>query len=112
MDLQLPDPNDPIWTTANGFLVRQDEGPLKLLNGGVEQARVKVSGDRTGGRLSLLEMYVAPGFGNIAHAHGDEDEAFYIRPASSVSSTDRERSTPVRATSSTSPAGRATPSRI
>jgi mannose-6-phosphate isomerase-like protein (cupin superfamily) len=80
MDLQVPvpDPSDPIWTAANGFRVRKDEGPLKLLNGGVEQARVKVTGDQTDGRLSLLEMYVAPGFGNIAHAHGDEDEAFYI----------------------------------
>ena len=76
--LHVPDPDDPIWTTANGFVVRKDEGPLKLLNGGVEQARVKISGNRTAGRLSLLEMYVAPGFGNFAHAHGQEDEAFYI----------------------------------
>ena len=77
INVPVPDPDDPIWTAANGFVVRQDEGPLKLLNGGVEQARVKMSGDRTDGRMSLLEMYVAPGFGNFAHAHGQEDEAFH-----------------------------------
>jgi quercetin dioxygenase-like cupin family protein len=80
MDLQaaVPDRDDPIWTAGNGFLVRRNEGPLKLVNGGQESARVKVTGDRTDNRLALLEMYVAPGFGNIAHAHGDEDEAFYV----------------------------------
>ncbi|WP_035864112.1 cupin domain-containing protein [Cryptosporangium arvum] len=74
----IPGPDDPIWTAARGFVVRRKEGPLKLLNGGQEQGRVKVTGDRTDGRLGLLELYVAPGFGNIAHAHGDEDEAFYV----------------------------------
>jgi mannose-6-phosphate isomerase-like protein (cupin superfamily) len=80
MDLQsvIPGPDDPIWTAERGILVRKDEGALKLLNGGQETARVKLTGDRTDGRLSLLEMFVAPGSGNIAHAHGDEDEAFYI----------------------------------
>lgn len=80
MDLQsaVPGRDDPIWTAQKGFRVARNEGPLKLLNGGQEQGRVKVSGDQTDGRLALLEMYVAPGFGNIAHAHGDEDEAFYV----------------------------------
>ncbi|MCM4083574.1 cupin domain-containing protein [Paractinoplanes hotanensis] len=80
MDLKaaVPGRDDPIWTAARGFRVGKSEGPLKLLNGGQEQGRVKVTGDQTDGRLALLEMYVAPGFGNIAHAHGDEDEAFYI----------------------------------
>jgi mannose-6-phosphate isomerase-like protein (cupin superfamily) len=76
--IPLPDRNDPIWTAARAFVVRKDGGTMKLLNGGQERGRVKVTGDQTDGRLSLLEMYVAPGFGNIAHAHADEDEAFYI----------------------------------
>ncbi|MCM4084333.1 cupin domain-containing protein [Paractinoplanes hotanensis] len=80
MDLQVPVPaeDDPIWTAARGFVVRKEEGPLKLLNGGGEKAKVKVTGEQTGGRLSLMEMDVAPGFGNFPHAHGAEDEAFYI----------------------------------
>lgn len=80
MDLQapLPDKNDPIWTAAKGFVVRKEEGRLKLLNGGRETTRIKVTADQTGGLLSLMEMDVAPGFGNIPHAHGGEDEAFYI----------------------------------
>lgn len=80
MDLQLPTPDksDPIWTAARGFVVREPEGTHKLLNGGQESARVKVTGEQTGGRLSLLELAVAPGFGNLPHAHGAEDEAFYV----------------------------------
>jgi mannose-6-phosphate isomerase-like protein (cupin superfamily) len=76
--IPIPDRDDPVWTAARGFVARKNEGSYKILNGGQEQGRVKVTGEQTGGRLSLLEMYVAPGFGNMAHAHGDEDEAFYI----------------------------------
>ncbi|GIJ26970.1 hypothetical protein Vqi01_21320 [Micromonospora qiuiae] len=80
MDQQLsgPDKDDPMWTAARGFVVREAEGALRLINGGHEKTRVKVTGDQTGGRLSLMKMGVAPGFGNQAHAHGVEDEAFYV----------------------------------
>ncbi|MFI7604994.1 hypothetical protein ACIBTV_07705 [Micromonospora sp. NPDC049366] len=74
----VPAKDDPIWTAARGFLVRRGEGTLRLVNGGREATRVKVTGEQTGGRLSLMAMDVAPGWGNIPHAHGGEDEAFYI----------------------------------
>ncbi|MFF0176692.1 cupin domain-containing protein [Micromonospora profundi] len=73
-----PDPNSPLWTAANGFVVRKDEGIPKLVNGGKESTLVKVTGDQTDGKLSLMSMDVAPGFGNVPHAHGAEDEAFYV----------------------------------
>lgn len=78
MDKQLPPKDDPIWTAARGFVARDDEGVLKLVNGGQEAARVKVTGDQTDGQLSLLAFDIAPGFGNRAHAHGAESEAFYV----------------------------------
>lgn len=37
-----------------------------------------MTAEQTAGRLSLMECRVAPGFGNLPHAHGGEDEAFYI----------------------------------
>ncbi|MFC5940641.1 cupin domain-containing protein [Micromonospora harpali] len=73
-----PDRSDPIWTAANGFVVRDTEGAVKLINGGQEIMRVKVTGSQTDGRLSLMEGRIAPGFGNLPHAHGAEDEAFYV----------------------------------
>ncbi|WP_431973851.1 cupin domain-containing protein [Micromonospora haikouensis] len=73
-----PDRSDPIWTAANGFVVRDTEGAVKLINGGQEIMRVKVTGSQTDGRLSLMEGRIAPGFGNTPHAHGAEDEAFYV----------------------------------
>ncbi|MBB2946453.1 quercetin dioxygenase-like cupin family protein [Actinoplanes lutulentus] len=74
----VPDKDDPIWTAARGFVVRKDEGPLKFVNGGNERVKVKVTSEQTDGRLALLGIDVTPGFGNNAHAHGNEDEAFYI----------------------------------
>lgn len=76
--LPTPDRSDPIWTAANGFVVRDAEGTVKLVNGGRETFRIKVTAEQTAGRLSLMECRVAPGFGNVPHAHGGEDEAFYV----------------------------------
>ena len=78
LQVPVPDEDDPIWTAANGFVVHPQEGAHKLLNGGREDVKVKVTSAQTGGRLSPLEIDVTPGFGNNAHAHGGEDEAFYI----------------------------------
>jgi len=74
----VPPKDDPIWTAARGFVSRKQDGATKYVNGGREVAKVKVTADQTGGALGLLEMDVVAGFGNLAHAHGDEDEAFYI----------------------------------
>lgn len=81
MDLKVPVPadDDPIWTDARGFVVRKGEGPVKLTNGGRERAQVKLTGDQSSGQLAFQEMDVTPGFGNTAHAHGAEDEAFYVK---------------------------------
>lgn len=78
LDLPLPDRTDPVWTAANGFVVRAAEGITKLINGGQETFSVKVTGKDTNGRLSLMEGEVSPGFGNLPHAHGGEDEAFLV----------------------------------
>ncbi|MGW4460771.1 hypothetical protein [Micromonospora sp. NPDC004704] len=55
LDLPLLDKSDPIWTAANGFVVRSSEGTTELVNGGHETFSVKVSGKETDGRLSLME---------------------------------------------------------
>jgi quercetin dioxygenase-like cupin family protein len=78
ISVPVPPENDPIWTAARGFVVRKEEGPLRVVNGGSEKAKIKLTGEQSNGQLSLLEMDVIPGFGNHAHAHGAEDEAFYI----------------------------------
>ncbi|GID32235.1 cupin domain-containing protein [Paractinoplanes brasiliensis] len=80
MNVQVPVPpkDDPIWTAARGFVARKNDGAPKHVNGGREIARVKVTADQTGGALGMLEMDVVAGFGNIPHAHGGEDEAFYV----------------------------------
>ncbi len=74
----LPDADDPIWSAANGFVVRKDEGTFKFVDGPNERVKVKVTGEQTDGALSLTEVDVLPGFGNNPHAHLVENEAFYI----------------------------------
>ncbi|MEO3748588.1 cupin domain-containing protein [Plantactinospora sp. B5E13] len=58
--------------------MRSSEGITKLINGGQETFTVKATGKQTDGKLSLMEGEVSPGFGNLPHAHGAEDEAFYV----------------------------------
>jgi quercetin dioxygenase-like cupin family protein len=72
-----PEENGPAWP-ANGFVVRDSEGAVKLINGGFEKMTVKVTTEMTDGALSLMDAEVAPGFGNKPHAHTAEDEAFYV----------------------------------
>lgn len=74
--LDLPDKDDPIWTAANAFVVRKDEGAMRYI--GHEAFSVKVTGEQTGGALALMESVVQPGHGNIPHVHRTEDEAFYV----------------------------------
>ncbi len=72
----IPDENDPRWTRRDGILVTRDEGATKWLAG--DLTTVKISAAQTNDSLGVLETTVLPGGGPIAHAHGREDEAFYV----------------------------------
>ncbi|MEU3986342.1 cupin domain-containing protein [Streptomyces sp. NPDC026672] len=74
--LPLPDEDDPVWTAANGFVVREDGGVVRLT--GHETFTVKVTGEQTDGALAFMDGLVEPGHGNVPHIHSQEDEAFYV----------------------------------
>jgi quercetin dioxygenase-like cupin family protein len=74
--LPLPSPDDPVWTSAAGFIVRKDEGVVRLT--GHETFTVKVTGEETDGALALMDGLIEPGHGNAPHVHSQEDEAFYV----------------------------------
>jgi quercetin dioxygenase-like cupin family protein len=72
----LPGRDDPVWTAANGVVVPDGEGPVRLL--GHERFTIKATAKETGGSLGLMEMTVGPGSGNAPHLHTHEDESFYV----------------------------------
>ncbi|MBZ3908372.1 cupin domain-containing protein [Streptomyces mutabilis] len=72
----LPDKDDPVWSSPNGFVVRKDEGVTRLT--GHETFAVKVTGEETDGALAFMSGLVEPGHGNVPHIHSKEDEAFYV----------------------------------
>ncbi|WP_406356891.1 cupin domain-containing protein [Streptomyces sp. NBC_01635] len=74
--LPLPAEDDPVWTSANGFVVRRNEGVVRLT--GHETFSVKVTGEETDGALAFMDGTVEPGHGNVPHVHSKEDEAFYV----------------------------------
>lgn len=76
LHLDLPDKNDPIWTAANAFVVRKDEGVVRYV--GHEAFSIKVTGEQTNGALAFMDSVIKPGHGNVPHSHGKEDEAFYL----------------------------------
>lgn len=80
LNLPLPDKDDPVWTAANGFIVRKDGGVVRLT--GHEVMSVKVTGEQTGGALSFMDGLIEPGHGNVPHIHSKEDEAFYVASGS------------------------------
>ncbi|WP_447035527.1 cupin domain-containing protein [Streptomyces sp. DSM 118878] len=73
----VPDKNDPVWTSADGFVVRNEEGLIRIT--GEERFSVKVTGVQTNGQLGVMEGSIAPQFGNVPHTHNREDEAFLIK---------------------------------
>jgi quercetin dioxygenase-like cupin family protein len=75
-DVPTPDENDPRWTRADGVFVRRNEGITKWITG--DTTTVKLTAAQTNGALGVLESSVPPGGGPVAHAHGREDEAFYV----------------------------------
>ena len=59
-----------------GSVLRAEEGPAYWFLGSL--VTVKVSGDRTRGRLTVLDFVNPPGFAPPLHRHLTEDECFYV----------------------------------
>ncbi|MEN3615734.1 cupin domain-containing protein [Plantactinospora sp. ZYX-F-223] len=76
LPVPIPDSSDPRWTNRGGILVRNGEGIVKWVAG--DTYTIKVTAADTNGSLGFVETTVPPGAGPVAHAHGDEDEAFYL----------------------------------
>jgi quercetin dioxygenase-like cupin family protein len=63
--------------TRDGVVyVPAGEGLTKWVSG--DSYTMKVTKEQTGGSLAFIEAVVPPGQGPIAHAHDNEDEAFYL----------------------------------
>ncbi|MER5490512.1 cupin domain-containing protein [Streptomyces sp. NPDC002490] len=72
----VPDKSDPRWTREAGVHVRRGEGTARWLAG--DTYTIKATAADTGGALGFAKAVVPPGGGPVAHAHGNEDEAFYL----------------------------------
>ncbi|WP_405970462.1 cupin domain-containing protein [Streptomyces sp. NBC_00988] len=72
----VPDEDDPRWTRRDGIFVRRDQGVTKWMAG--DTTTVKISAAQTGGAVGVLETSVPPGSGALPHAHGREEEVFYV----------------------------------
>ncbi|MEU3855709.1 cupin domain-containing protein [Streptomyces sp. NPDC029554] len=75
-NLAIPREDDPRWTRRDGIFIRRYEGVTKWMAG--DTTTVKVSSAQTGGTLGVLEISVPPGSGALPHAHGREEETFYV----------------------------------
>lgn len=75
-DLPLPDRSDPRWTNRGGIHIRHGDGISRWVVG--DTYVIKATAADTNGSLGFLEATVPPGAGPVAHAHGSEDEAFYL----------------------------------
>jgi quercetin dioxygenase-like cupin family protein len=63
--------------STSGLLhVRAGEGLTKWVSG--DEYTMKAAKTHTAGSLAFIEAIVPPGSGPIAHAHANEDEAYYI----------------------------------
>ncbi|HYF80373.1 MAG TPA: cupin domain-containing protein [Symbiobacteriaceae bacterium] len=65
-------------------LIRKEDGPWVAMMGSVRT--IRISGEVTGGALSLNEQIIAPlpALGSPLHMHEREDETFYILEGSLV----------------------------
>ncbi|GGL11342.1 cupin domain-containing protein [Mangrovihabitans endophyticus] len=72
----LTSPSHSGWTGDGVLHIPSGEGLTKWVSGDVYT--MKATATETGGSLSFIEAIVPPGSGPIAHAHGGEDEAFYL----------------------------------
>ena len=60
----------------DGYLLTAGDGPQLWFAG--TRMNVKAGGAQTGGAFTVIEWSAPAGFGPPLHAHGREDEAFYI----------------------------------
>jgi quercetin dioxygenase-like cupin family protein len=75
--LSIAVPAGPFAESADGIVhVPAAEGLTKWVSGDIYT--MKATKKETNGSLAFVEAIVPPGSGPIAHAHTDEDEAFYI----------------------------------
>ncbi|MFF2546539.1 cupin domain-containing protein [Kitasatospora sp. NPDC058063] len=72
----VPDNSDPRWTREGGVHVRRGEGIARRLAG--DTCTITATADDTNGALGFAKAVVPPGGGAIPHAHGREEEAFYV----------------------------------
>ncbi|MFE2541864.1 cupin domain-containing protein [Actinacidiphila glaucinigra] len=70
------DPNDPRWSKQGAIYVPAGEGPTVWGVG--DTYTIKATAAQTNGGFGLIEATVPAGSGSGAHAHGDEEESFYI----------------------------------
>ncbi|MFE2541863.1 cupin domain-containing protein [Actinacidiphila glaucinigra] len=70
------DPEDPRWNKRGALYVPAGEGPTVWAVG--DTYTIKATGDQTNGGFGFIEATVPPGGGTSPHAHGDEEETFYI----------------------------------
>ena len=61
---------------ATGAVLRPDEGTAYWFLGSL--VTVKVAGDQTRGRLTVIDFLNPPGFAPPVHRHLKEDECFYV----------------------------------
>jgi quercetin dioxygenase-like cupin family protein len=64
-------------TDQTGYALTRDEGaPMWFL--GAAPARIKATGDQTGGAYALFDFVVPPAGALPLHVHRDEDETVYV----------------------------------
>jgi mannose-6-phosphate isomerase-like protein (cupin superfamily) len=61
---------------AEPVIRRRGEGRTHWMVG--DRLTLRISGAETGGRFSLMELYVVPGGGPPPHIHGRESETFHV----------------------------------
>jgi mannose-6-phosphate isomerase-like protein (cupin superfamily) len=63
-------------STATSYMLTRDEGPMFWSVGVL--ARIKATGEQSGGRFALVDEWCPPGYATPLHIHHAEDEAFYV----------------------------------
>ncbi|MDR7276492.1 cupin domain-containing protein [Catenuloplanes atrovinosus] len=76
MSFSVPDLDTPRGARGGLLYVPPSEGLTKWVSGDIYT--IKATRHDTNGSLALIDAVVPPGGGPIAHAHTDEDEAFFL----------------------------------
>lgn len=76
ISIPIPDKSDPRWTRRGALHVPASGGITKWVADA--EYSLKVTSDQTNGALGFVHGVVPPSAGPAAHAHINEDEAFYL----------------------------------